>query len=391
MSKSSRPLMPYGTQWISDGDVAAVVEALHSPWMTQGPMVERFEQAVADYCGARFAVAVANGTAALHLAALAAGFGPGDEVITTPITFVASANCILYAGARPVFAEIDPTTFCLDPRALVSALTPNTKGLIPVHFAGQPCDMPAIHALAKQNGLMVIEDAAHALGATYTHEGRTYRVGSCAHSDMTIFSFHPVKHITTGEGGVVTTNDPALYRALIRLRSHGITRDPSEMESLEGPWYYEMQGLGFNYRIADFQCALGLSQLERLDAFLQRRREIAAVYDEVFSLEPELILPRIANGNVSAYHLYVIQLKTVSRLEAFNRLREKGLGVNVHYIPVHLQPYYRQTFGTGRGDFPVAEAYYDRAITLPMYPKMTDEDVRDVIQAVRETLREMVS
>lgn len=390
MSKSSRPLIPYGTQWISDGDVAAVVEALHSPWMTQGPMVERFEQAVADYCGARFAVAVANGTAALHLAALAAGFGHGDEVITTPITFVASANCILYAGARPVFVEIDPGTLCLDPRAVVSALTPNTKGLIPVHFAGQPCDMPAIHAVAKQNGLMVIEDAAHALGATYTHEGQTFRVGSCAHSDMTIFSFHPVKHITTGEGGVVTTNDPALYRALIRLRSHGITRDPSEMESCEGPWYYEMQGLGFNYRISDFQCALGLSQLERLDAFLQRRREIAAVYDEAFSHEPELILPGTAKGNVSAYHLYVIQLKTVSRLEAFNRLREKGLGVNVHYIPVHLQPYYRQTLGTERGDYPVAEAYYDRAITLPMYPKMTDEDVRDVIQAVRETLREMV-
>ncbi|MNS11476.1 UDP-4-amino-4-deoxy-L-arabinose--oxoglutarate aminotransferase [compost metagenome] len=391
MSTPTRSFIPYGTQWIADDDVAAVVEALRSPWMTQGPLIEAFEQAIARFCGARYAVAVANGTAALHLAALAAGFGPGDEVITSPITFVASANCILYAGARPVFADIDPMTYCLDPRAVETQLSPATKGLIPVHFAGQPCDMPALHRLAKARGLTVIEDAAHAIGARYVYEGQSHQVGSCAHSDMTVFSFHPVKHITTGEGGVVTTNDPDLYQKLLRLRSHGITRDPALMDAPEGPWYYEMQDLGFNYRITDFQCALGLKQLERLDAFLERRLQIVASYDSAFREEEELIVPHVASGRVSAYHLYVIQLRSLSRLGVFNRLREKHLGVNVHYIPVHMQPYYRRTFGFDNGDFPVAEAYYDRTITLPLYPKMSDNDVAYVIEVVRETLGELQS
>ena len=389
MAAPARTFIPYGTQWITDDDIAAVVEALRSPWMTQGPLIEAFEKAVAEYCGARYAVAVANGTAALHIAALAAGFGPDDEVITSPITFVASANCVLYAGARPVFGDIDPNSYCLDPCAVESRLTSATKGLIPVHFAGQPCDMPALHRLAKARGLTVIEDAAHAIGARYEHDGQSYQVGSCAHSDMTIFSFHPVKHITTGEGGVVTTNDPELYQKLLLLRSHGITRDSALMDAPEGPWYYEMQDLGFNYRMTDFQCALGLKQLERLDAFLERRWQIAAAYDEAFRDEAELILPHVASGCVSAFHLYVIQLKTLSRLEAFNRLRERHLGVNVHYIPVHLQPYYRQTFGYSRGAYPQAEAYYDRTITLPLYPKMTDDDVAYVIETVKVTLQEL--
>lgn len=389
MNTSTQAFIPYGTQWITDEDISAVVEALRSPWMTQGPLVEIFEKAVADYCGARYAVAVANGTAALHIAALAAGFGPGDEVITSPITFVASANCVLYAGAQPVFADIDPATYCIDPQAVLGKLSPATKGLIPVHFAGQPCDMPALHNVAKERGLMIIEDAAHAIGASYDHQGNTYRVGSCAHSDMTIFSFHPVKHITTGEGGIVTTNDETIYKKLLLLRSHGITRNPDQMTLNEGPWYYEMQDLGYNYRITDFQCALGLKQLERLDDFLDRRWQIVRAYENGFATEEELILPYVAPSTISAFHLYVLQFKTLSRLDVYNRLREKNLGVNVHYIPVHLQPYYMQSFGYEKGDYPHAEDYYSRAITIPLYPRMSDEDVTYVIQAVKETIREL--
>lgn len=386
----SEPI-PYGRQWLDDDDIQAVVQALQSDWLTQGPLVAQFEQAIADYCGARYAVAVANGTAALHLAALAAGFGPGDEVITSPITFVASANCIIYAGARPVLADIDPETYCLDVQQVERHLTAATKGIIPVHFAGQPCAMPTFCELAKARGLTLIEDAAHAIGASYEHEGQVYRVGSCAHSDMTIFSFHPVKHITTGEGGIVTTNDPGLYQKLLMLRTHGITRDPGQLTRSDGPWYYEMQGLGFNYRLTDFQCALGLKQLERLDAFVGRRREIARAYDEAFRTLPELIVPAQREGATSSYHLYVLQFKTLERLEAFNRLRSKNLGVNVHYIPVHLQPYYAQTFGYQPGDFAHAEAYYARAVSLPMFPRMTDDEVRAVIGAVRSTVEELLA
>lgn len=389
MNTSTQAFIPYGTQWITDEDISAVAEALRSPWMTQGPLVEKFEKAVAEYCGARYAVAVANGTAALHIAALAAGFSPGDEVITSPITFVASANCVLYAGAQPVFADIDPATYCIDPQAVLGKLSPATKGLIPVHFAGQPCDMPALHNIAKKQGLVVIEDAAHAIGASYEHQGNTYRVGSCAHSDMTIFSFHPVKHITTGEGGIVTTNDETIYKKLLLLRSHGITRNPDQMTSNEGPWYYEMQDLGYNYRITDFQCALGLQQLGRLDDFLDRRWQIVRAYENGFATEEELILPYVAPSTISAFHLYVLQFKTLSRLDVFNRLREKNLGVNVHYIPVHLQPYYMQSFGYEKGDYPHSEDYYSKAITIPLYPRMSDEDVTYVIQAVKETIREL--
>lgn len=384
----SKPI-PYGRQWLEDDDIQAVVQVLQSDWLTQGPLVARFEQAIAEYCGASYAVAVANGTAALHLAALAADFGPGDEVITSTITFVASANSVAYTGARPILADIDPKSYCLNIKEVEERLTPATKGVIPVHFAGRPCRMPELSRLAKGRNLTVIEDAAHALGASYNADGRTYKVGSCAHSDMTVFSLHPVKHITTGEGGVITTNDPALYRKLTLLRTHGITRDPQELTRNDGPWYYEMQSLGLNYRLTDFQCALGLTQLEKLDGFVARRRALAAKYDEAFAKVPELIIPTQAPGDTSSYHLYVLQFKTLDRLDVFNRLRGQNLGVNVHYIPVHLQPYYAKTFGYRPGDFPLAEAYYDRALSIPLYPRMTDGEAQYVVESILATVEHM--
>lgn len=381
--------IPYGRQDISEDDIQSVVEVLRSDRLTQGPVIDRFEKAVADYCGARYAVAVANGTAALHLAALAAGFGPGDEVITSPITFVASANCIAYTGARPVFADIDPLTYCIDPQQIRQRLTPATRGVIPVHFTGQPCDMSAIGTLARDHGLMVIEDAAHAIGASYDAAGKTYRVGCCAHSDMTIFSFHAVKHITTGEGGIITTNSAELHNRLCLLRSHGITKDTRQLSCDGGPWYYEQQALGLNYRITDLQCALGLSQLKRLDEFVTRRRLIAATYNEAFAGCEELILPIQRDEADSSWHLYMLAFRTLSRRRVFERLWEKGLGVNVHYIPVHLQPYYRQNFGTAEGDFPRAEDFYARVITIPIFPAMTDNDVSYVIETTLDTVREL--
>ena len=379
-------LIPYGKQWITAEDIQAVADVLASDWITQGPTINEFEEAVARYCGARFAVAVSSGTAALHLAALAAEFGPGDEVITSPITFVASANCALYTGALPVFADIDEQTFCMDPVEVTYRITSKTKGIIPVHFAGHPCDMPALWEEASKKGITVIEDASHAIGASCESEGGRIMVGSCAHSHMAVFSFHPVKHITTGEGGMVTTNDEALYRKLITLRTHGITRDPELLTRDEGPWYYEMQSLGYNYRITDFACALGIKQLEKLDNFVQRRREIVQSYNEAFQSEEELILPLEKMGNRSSWHLYVVQLRTLDRLKVFNELRELGLGVNVHYIPVHLQPYFRDKFGYGEGDFPRAELYYSRVLTLPLYPGMSPDDVQYVIESVKRVL-----
>ncbi len=347
----------------------------------------QFEKAVADYCGARYAVAVANGTAALHLASMAAGFGHGDEVITSPITFVASPNSVLYCGATPVFADIDTKSYCIDIEQVKGCLNKTTRGIIPVHFAGQPCRMGEIAAIAKERGLVVIEDAAHAIGAEYDVDGKKVKVGSCTNSDMTIFSFHPVKHITTGEGGVVTTNDPQLYDKLQLLRTHGITKDSSKMEIDGGPWYYEMQELGYNFRITDFQCALGLSQLKKLDGFVEKRRQIVEAYNLAFGDDQELITPYESAGCSSSYHLYVLQFRFLNRLAAFNLLRKMGVGVNVHYIPVPLQPYYRRQFGYKAGDFPNAEDYYRKVLTLPIYPEMTDETVDRVIRAVRETVK----
>lgn len=381
--------IPYGRQCITEEDIQAVVDVLRSDWLTQGPAVESFERAVAEYCGARYAVAVSNGTAALHLAALAAGFGPGDEVLTSPITFVASANCIAYTGAKPVFADIDPQTYCVDPKQIIAKITHSSRAIIPVHFAGQPCDMVTISAIAKQNNLIVIEDAAHAIGASYEIDGQYYKVGGCSHSDMTIFSFHPVKHITTGEGGIITTNSESLYQKLQLLRTHGITKDLSKLSRNDGPWYYEQHVLGFNYRITDFQCALGLSQLKRIDTIVNRRKEIVDIYNKAFNCHTKLIIPFEANTVTSSWHLYVLQFKQIVRLDVFNALREKGLGVNVHYIPVHLQPYYFKHFNFKVGDYPKAESYYSQAITLPLYPTMKNEDVDYVINAVFEAIEEV--
>jgi perosamine synthetase len=381
-------VIPYSTQWIDKEDIEAVIQVLRSDRITQGPRIEEFERAVAEYAGARFAVAFSSGTGALHAACAAAGVGPGDEIITSPLSFVASANCVVYLGATPVFADIDPDSLTLDWREAAKKATSRTKAILPVDFAGQPCDFDAIKALADQHGLTVIEDAAHALGAEY--KGR--KVGSSA--DMTILSFHPVKHITTGEGGMVLTNDPCLHEKLSLFRNHGIVRDRKKLANQdEGDWYYEMQDLGYNYRVTDIQCALGLSQLKRIDLFLKRRREIAGQYSEAFALIPGLVLPKESAGTQSSYHLYVLQLP-VERLKGgrravFDALVGRKIGVNVHYIPIHLQPYYRRGWGYRHGNFPMAERYYDRAVTIPLYPKMTDEDVRYVIASVSDVFRQL--
>lgn len=381
-----KDFIPYATQWIDEDDIQAVAEVLRSGWVTQGPVVGKFEEALALYCGAKYAVAVSSGTAALHLAALAAGISTGDRVVTSPITFVASSNCVLYTGGETRFADIDPDTHNLSVSELEKLLSKETiKAVIPVHFAGLPCDMEKIGALAKDRGLKVIEDASHALGARYrASDGQWIKVGSCRHSDMTTFSFHPVKHITTGEGGAITTNDKELFDKLRRLRSHGIVREGVIDEAIleKKPWYYEMRELGYNYRITDIQCALGISQLKRIDGWLARRAEIAARYDSAFADFDAITTRPNQDGVESAHHLYVIEID--QRNEVFLSLRQSGIGTQIHYIPVHFQPYYRERFGYRAGDFPAAEAYYRRCLSIPIYPKMTDENVDQVIAAVRE-------
>ncbi len=380
-------MIPYSRQKIDEGDIQAVTDVLRSDWLTQGPKIAEFENKVAEYCGARYAVALSSGTAALHLACLTAGVATGDEVITSPITFVASANCALYAGGKPVFADIRPDTICIDSKEIIERVSERTRAIIPVDFAGHPCDMDEINSIAKARDIVVIEDAAHSLGAEY--KGK--KVGSLA--DMTVCSFHPVKHITTGEGGMILTDNKEYHEKLLLLRSHGITRDSSRFtsaaSSFTAPWYYEMQELGFNYRITDFQCALGISQMNKLDAFVQRRREIASLYNQAFSGINEIILPAELYGYKSSYHLYPIQIKVHSRNKVFTALREKGIGVNVHYIPVHLQPYYQRTYGHRKGDFPAAEEYFNRCISLPVHHGMTDEDVQHVINGVLTVTKEL--
>jgi perosamine synthetase len=373
--------IPYATQWIDDEDVTAVADALKTPYLTQGPLIENFERAVASYCGAKYAVALNSGTSALHAACFAAGLKAGDEAITSPITFVATSNAVLYCGAKPVFADVEEDTVNLDPQAAEKLVTAKTKAIIPVHFAGHSCEMGVLSAIAKKNKLTVIEDAAHALGGEY----KGSRIGSCRYSDMTVLSFHAVKHITTGEGGMVTTNDEALHNKLLMFRTHGITRDASLLANKdEGPWYYEMHDLGFNYRITDFQCALGLSQLKKLASFVARRREIVAWYNKAFSGIAGLAVPIEQDGVKSSWHIYPVRVKG-DRKVIFSQLREKGLGVNVHYLPVYLQPYYKK-LGYRPGACPQAEAYYRQAITLPLYPKMSDEDVDLVIGRVKEAV-----
>jgi len=388
--------IPYGRHHLDQSDIQAVVEVLEGGLLTQGPAVEAFEQAIAEYTGARYAVAVSNGTAALHIAALAAGVEPGKSLITSPITFVASANCALYAGGSPGFADIDPGTVNMSSDSLSEAIAanPNTVAVVPVHFAGLPCDMPAIQKVADDAGAVVIEDASHALGATYP-DGK--RVGSCAHSIMTVFSFHPVKAIAAGEGGMVTTNDEQVYRRLLRLRSHGINKldDSFQMPEQSGkngekyPWYYEMQELGFNYRITDIQCALALSQLQKLDQFVARRRELVNVYDEVFS---GMMLCRAAQGEgrgESAHHLYVLRIDfaaiELTREQLMLELKSRNIGSQVHYIPVPMQPYY-QRLGFKPEDYVNAQQYYREALSIPLYYDLTDEQQQYVVSGLQEFL-----
>ena len=379
-----KTMLPYGHQWLDESDLQAVAEALKGDWITQGPTIDEFEQRVADYCGARYAVAVSSGTAALHAACAVAGISTGDEAITTPLTFAATANAVVYCGGKPVFADIRPDTLNIDPAEIEKRITPQTKAILPVDFTGHPADLDAIRDLAQTHHLLVIEDAAHALGAEY----KGHKVGGL--SDMTILSFHPVKHITTGEGGMILTNSETFYEKLKVFRHHGIVKDPDKLTRDEGPWYYEIQELGYNLRITDFQCALGLSQLSKLEHFVKRRREIAAQYTEAFSQLPEIITPAEADEVKAVYHIYVIQLRTellrVGRREIFEALRAENIGVNVHYVPVHYHPFYQRKFGYQRGDYPHTERYYQRAITLPIFPGMVEEDIDTVITAVNKVI-----
>jgi UDP-4-amino-4,6-dideoxy-N-acetyl-beta-L-altrosamine transaminase len=374
--------IPYGLHWVNADDIDAVCTVLKSDWLTQGPMIERFEEEIARYVGTRYAVAFNSGTSALHGAMYAAGVSPGDEVITSPITFVATPNSAVYLGARPVFADIDMRTYCIDTDLVRAALTDKTKVIAPVDMAGYPVDLPAITDMAANHDLVVVEDAAHALGAMRNG----VLVGSEA--DMTMFSFHPVKHITTGEGGIITTTREDFAESLRLFRSHGITKDPRRLLKNDGPWYYEMQELGYNYRITDIQCALGLSQMKKLERFIARRNEIAMIYNDAFKDISNIILPPAADAPQSrhAYHLYPIRVPGNDRKAIFLKLREQGILCQVHYIPVHLQPYYRDEFGHHDGDYPVAEEYYRTEISLPLFPRMTDDDVNTVINSVKKAI-----
>lgn len=372
--------IPYGRQSINEQDIEAVVNVLKSDYLTTGPKIAEFEQKVADYTGAKYAVAIANGTAALHAACYAAGIGEGDEVITTPITFAASSNCVLYCGGTPVFADINPETYNISPEDIERKITPKTKAIIAVHFTGQPCEMEQIHVIAHKYNLIVIEDGAHALGAEY--QGK--RVGTL--SDMTTFSFHPVKHITTGEGGMILTDNPELYQRLKLFRTHGITREEELLTKNDGPWYYEQLDLGYNYRITDIQCALGVSQMDRLPEFLEKRKQIAKRYNEAFAANEQIQLPYQKEGCDNAWHLYVIRIKNGKRKEIFEKLRAAGIGVNVHYIPVYQHPYYR-THGYAEVTCPNAEEYYKECISLPMYPDLKEEEQEYVIEKVLEYIR----
>ena len=383
--------IPYGRQDITQQDIDAVVSVLKSDYLTQGPQVVHFEQVVSDYCGATHAVAVNSATSALHIACRALGLGEGDWLWTSPITFVASANCALYCGAGIDFVDIDPKTYNLCASALEQKLIQAErigrlpKIVIPVHFSGQPCDMVRIHELANRYGFKVIEDASHAIGGRFRNEP----IGSCRYSDITIFSFHPVKIITTAEGGIALTNDAKLAEKMVLLRSHGITRNSLSMtHETEGSWYYQQVDLGYNYRMTDIQAALGVSQMTRLDAYVSRRHQLAQRYNEMLSSLP-LIIPWQHPHGYSGLHLYVIRLKLdqigPGRGEVFEAMRSRGIGVNVHYIPVYTQPYY-QDMGFSWGGFPIAESYYAEAISLPMYPLLSDSDQNEVVQTLHEAM-----
>jgi len=384
--------IPYGKHEITQEDIDSVVDVLRSDFITQGPIVPQFEQQVAQYCHAQYAVAVNSATSALHLACLALGLEPGDRLWTSPITFVASANCGLYCGAKIDFVDIDPQTYNLCPKALEQKLIAAEisgelpKVVVPVHIAGQSCEMQSIHALAKKYHFKIIEDASHAIGGKYLNKP----IGHCRYSDITVFSFHPVKIITSGEGGMAVTNNKIYADKMVRLRQHGITRDPMQMtQDPDGPWYYQQTDLGFNYRLSDIHAALGLSQLHRLDQYVLIRQALASRYNELLADLP-ILLPLAFDDCYSAFHLFIIRIdpqkNTASHLEVFESLTAQGIGVNIHYIPVHLQPFYQQ-MGFKEGDFPKAESYYQQAITLPLYPTLTHQQQDQVIAALTKALK----
>lgn len=380
--------IPYGKHWVDEMDVKAVDAVLRSDFLVQGPCVDKFEEALCNYTGAKYAVAVSSGTAALHLAVLALDIEKGKEGITTPNTFAASSNALIYAGLKPVFADIDPDNYNIDPNVIAKKISKDTKLIVAVDFAGQAAEMEEISKLAKRKKIYVIEDAAHAIGSRYEDGSR---VGSCKFSDLTTFSFHPVKTITTGEGGAITTNSKKLYEKLILLRSHGITKEASKLRKNPGPWYYEMQELGFNYRLSDFAAALGLSQLKKLERFIGRRRQIVKKYNKAFDGLSNLKTPYEKEGLKSTFHIYVVQIDFKSlgktRKLVMEQLKEKGVGTQVHYIPVYYQPYYKKISNIRSGEFPNEEKYYEQCLTLPLYPRMTDKEVDRVIGAVKEILR----
>ncbi|WP_426104562.1 UDP-4-amino-4,6-dideoxy-N-acetyl-beta-L-altrosamine transaminase [Pseudomonas sp. TWR1-1-3] len=384
-------MIPYGRQDITQTDIDAVVGVLQSDFLTQGPMVPRFEQSVAQHVGATHALAVNSATSALHIACLALGLGPGDRLWTTPITFVASANCALYCGAAVDFVDIDPRTYNLCPQALALKLEQAEregtlpKVVVPVHLCGQPCDMQAIHALSLRYGFKIIEDASHAIGGKYQGEF----IGNSRYSDITVFSFHPVKIITTAEGGMALTNDEALANKMALLRSHGITRDPAQMtREADGPWYYQQIDLGFNYRMTELQAALGVTQMERLEQYVARRHQLSRRYDDLLTGLP-VTAPWQHADSYSGLHLYVIRLQLdkiqKTHRQVFEALRELGIGVNLHYIPVHTQPYYER-MGFKPDDFPQSQTYYQEAISIPMFQTMSDEQQDEVIQALKKSL-----
>lgn len=373
--------LPYGRQLIDEDDIQAVINTLRSPFLTTGPTIEKFESLVADYVGVKYAVAFSNGTAALHGACYAAGVGEGDEVITTPITFAASANCVRYMGGTVVFADIDALTYNIDPFEIERKISAKTKAIIPVDFTGQPADLDVIMEIADKHNLVVIEDGAHSLGAKYKGQ----KVGSQAH--MTMFSFHPVKPVTTAEGGIIATDNKEYYEKLKLFRSHGITQTPYAQE--QGGWYYEMIDLGYNYRLTDIQAALGISQMSKLDAFIERRREIAGLYDELLKDIPGIKTPFQLENTSSGWHLYSIQLDNKvlnkSRKDIFEEMRVLNIGVHVHYIPVYWHPYY-QELGYEKGICPKAEEWYEQALTLPIFPGMMDADVKDVVEVLKTVI-----
>ena len=383
-------MISYGKQSIDQADIDSVVGILKGDWLTQGPTVEKFEVDLQNYFGAKYTCAVSNGTAALHLIALALGWQPGDVVITVPITFLATVNCIIYAGATPVFADIDPVTYTIDPNRVeekVKSLRSKgkrVKAVIGVDYAGQPCDWNALRMIADKYELQLVNDNCHALGSSYAGS-KLYAV---KYADVVTQSYHPVKHITTGEGGVVLTSHPEIDEKVRLLRSHGITKAPDKLENNDGPWYYEMHELGYNYRITDFQCALGSSQLKKLDSFLGNRIRIANRYDGSFANIENIIIPKVESTVEHSYHLYPLQINfeklSFTKEQFFETLKQAGINLQVHYIPVHLQPFYRNKFGFESGDFPISEKFYKQEVSIPIYPDLSSEDQDRVIENIVE-------